>query len=70
VPNDVCTSAEASFMDANLPIYNILAVGKKPDSKLTLLDTSASQGPLVSIVRLGDVGASLGCADARDATYP
>jgi len=69
-PNDVCSSAEASFMDANLPIYDILAVGKKPDSKLTLLDTSASQGPLVSIVRLGDPGASLGCADVRDAKYP
>ena len=29
-PNDPCTSAEASFMDANLPIYDVLNVGETP----------------------------------------
>jgi hypothetical protein len=57
-------------MDANLPIYSVLAVGKKPDSTLQLLDTSASQGPQISIVRLGDPGSSVSCADVRSATYP
>jgi hypothetical protein len=69
-PNTACTSSEASFMDANLPIYSVLAVGKKPDSTLQLLDTSASQGPQISIVRLGDPGSSVSCADVRSATYP
>jgi hypothetical protein len=69
-PNDVCTSSEAAFMDANLPIYSVLAVGNKPDSSLTLLDVSPSQGPQVSIVRLGDPGASVSCSDVRAATYP
>ena len=69
-PNDACTSQEAAFMDANLPIYNVLAVGKAPDSSLKLSDTSVSKGPQVSLVRLGDPGASASCADVRGAMFP
>ncbi|MFI5308598.1 MAG: hypothetical protein ACHQ53_14660, partial [Polyangiales bacterium] len=68
--NDACQAAEASFMDANLPVYNILAVGQAPDTKLKLVDTSKSDGPQMSLVRLGAAGASATCADVRAATYP
>jgi hypothetical protein len=68
--NEACQAAEASFMDANLPIYNILAVGQAPDAKLKLADTSKSDGPQLSLVRLGAAGAGLTCADVRAATYP
>ncbi len=68
--NDACQPSEASFMDANLPLYNILAVGQTPDAKLNLADTSTSAGPQVSLVRLGPPGAQVSCADVRDASYP
>ncbi len=69
-PNQACQASEASFMDANLPLYTILAVGQAPDAKLKLADTSASPGPLVGMVRLGPVGAAASCADVRAASFP
>ncbi|MFI5306093.1 MAG: hypothetical protein ACHQ53_01995 [Polyangiales bacterium] len=69
-PNVACQAAEAQFLDENLPIYNILAVGQKPDSKLNVVDTSASKGPLFSMVRLGKPGDSVSCEDVRNAAYP
>jgi len=68
--NTACSSAEASFMDANLPIYDILAVGKRPDSDYELRDTSASAGPQVSLVRLGGPGADVSCEAVRGAAHP
>jgi hypothetical protein len=68
--NDPCSSAEANFMDANLPIYDVLNVGATPDSSLQLTDKSPSAGPQISLVRLGDANASISCDDVRSATYP
>jgi len=69
-PNEACTADEAAFMDQNLPIYDVLKVGKPPDSKLVLPDTSPSLGPLVRVARLGDKGAAVTCEDVRNAVYP
>jgi hypothetical protein len=68
--NEPCTSQEAAFMDANLPVYDILAVGQTPDEALELADTSASLGPRFSLVRLGASGATPSCADVRAAMQP
>lgn len=69
-PNDSCASDEASFMDANLPIYDILAVGAAPNPMLKLKDTSKSIGPQLSMVRLSPKGSAPTCADVRAAPYP
>jgi len=65
-----CTPAEAAFMDENLPIYRVLAVGERPDPALKVSDTSASLGPLMSMVRLGAPGQDVACAAVRNAAYP
>ena len=69
-PNQPCTGDEAQFLDENMPIYNILNVGEKPDSNLTVRDTSVSKGPLMSVVRLGAAGANFTCSDVRNADFP
>jgi hypothetical protein len=68
-PNEACAPDEAQFLDDNLPIYNILNVGDTPDPKLNVVDKSASKGPLFSIVRLGELGDPVTCADVRNAHY-
>jgi hypothetical protein len=67
--NDLCQSSEATFLDANLPLYDMLIAGAKPDSKLRLLDTSASQGPQTSVVRLSARDAAVSCSDVRKVAY-
>lgn len=69
-PNDECTGGEAGFMDENLPIYAVLAEGEVPPDVLKNVDTSPSAGPRISMVRLGDLGSQVACADVRAATYP
>jgi hypothetical protein len=66
-PNDPCTSAEAGFMDANLPLYQILSVGEKPPTTLSVNDKSESTGPRMKLVRLGASDATVTCADVRAA---
>ena len=44
-PNVACTADEAKFMDQNLPVYDVLKVGRIPNSKLDLPDKSPSKGP-------------------------
>jgi hypothetical protein len=68
--NTPCSSQEAAFMDANLPIYDILAVGERPDSDYELRDTSPSSGPQISLVRLGGPDADVSCEDVRSAAHP
>ena len=68
--NDPCTATEASFMDANLPIYRILAFGEKPPTTLELADQTASKGPQARLVRLGALDAAVTCADVRAAQLP
>lgn len=68
--NDPCTATEASFMDANLPVYKILAFGEKPPTTLELADQTASKGPQLRLVRLGALDAKVTCADVRAAPLP
>jgi hypothetical protein len=56
-------------MDANLPIYSVLAVGAVPSTTLKLKDVSPSKGPQTSVARLGSLGAAVTCADVRAASY-
>jgi hypothetical protein len=67
--NELCQTTEATFLDANLPLYDMLIAGAKPKPALRLLDTSASQGPQASVVRLAASGASVSCSDVRNAAY-
>jgi hypothetical protein len=76
-----CTSANAGFLDGNTPIYHALKKGDVPpvdkwqfkrasipDATLNAKrDTKPSEGPLSSVVRLGDVGQTFTCADVRNA---
>jgi len=66
---DACESAEASFLDENLPVYTLLAASQTPDSSLDLADRQPSRGPEVKAVRLGDVDDAVSCAEVRDAKY-
>lgn len=69
-PNEFCQPAEAAFMDENLPIYEVLLVGNTPTPPIQVEDMSPSKGPLISLVRLGDVGEPVSCEDVRNAAYP
>jgi len=68
--NDPCTATEASFMDANLPLYKVLAVGEKPATTLELANTTASKGPMVRLKRIAPLATAVSCADARAAVAP
>jgi hypothetical protein len=68
--NEACTQDEASFMDANLPIYDVLNVGETPATNLNLKDKTASLGPQVSLVRLGDADTDVTCEQVRSALTP
>lgn len=68
-PNLYCDASEALFLDQNMPIYIIMAYGQVPDSKLNVVDKSASKGPEFSMVRLGKIGDQVSCADVRNAKY-
>jgi hypothetical protein len=69
-PNDVCESAEAAFMDENLPIYQVLLPGQTPMMPIEVENDHPSLGPKISLVRLGDLGEDVSCADVRGAPYP
>jgi hypothetical protein len=73
-----CTSAGASFVDQNVPVFHVLKKGDVPPTKWkharsdadAKLDRSMSKGPLSTVVRLGDLNASIMCADIRAAVFP
>jgi hypothetical protein len=65
----LCASDEAAFVDANLPVYDMLSAGSKPPSMLKLRDTSASMGPQTSVVRLSTGDAAISCDNVRMASY-
>jgi hypothetical protein len=68
-PKEACTSAEAQFLDENMPIYTVLALGDAPDPKLNVVDKSKSKGPLFSLARIGKAGDPITCANVREAKY-
>lgn len=79
-----CTVDEASFVDQNTPIFHVLKKDEvppldkwqfyrllAPSAELNMLrNTLPSEGPITSVVRLGDVGQQFSCADVRNAAYP
>jgi hypothetical protein len=67
-----CTPYEATVADRNMPVFHALRAGEVPPNAWKdpqadrELDRSASTGARNTVVRLGDVGAALGCADVRE----
>jgi hypothetical protein len=68
--NDPCTATEASFMDANLPIYNVLPVGEKPSTMLDLTNTTPSKGPTIRLKKIAPLGSDVSCEAVRAAVAP
>ena len=64
-PNDECNADEATFMDQNMPIYLILEQGQTPT--FAVKDMSPSVGTSFTVVRLGDLGDDVSCAQVREA---
>jgi hypothetical protein len=69
-PMEACQAAEAQFLDENMPIYNVLALGQSPATNLKVVNSAPSKGTLFSLVRLGKLGDPVTCADVRSAKYP
>jgi hypothetical protein len=67
--DEVCSAAEAQFIDENLPVYELLAAGATPRRVLDLANRAASQGPDIALVRLGAASAAVSCAQVRAAKY-
>jgi hypothetical protein len=57
-------------MDENLPIYDVLLAGETPTPPIMVDNMAASAGPIISIVRLGNVGDPVDCEAVRTAPYP
>jgi hypothetical protein len=69
-PNVACSKSEFGFLDENLPIYTVLAVGQAPGPTLDVKDKAMSNGARISITRLGDANDAVSCAEVRNAVYP
>ncbi|MBN1654592.1 MAG: hypothetical protein JXA30_12550 [Deltaproteobacteria bacterium] len=68
--NTSCTSDQRQFMDENLPLYNCMKKGDVPDPELTAIeDHSPSNGPDISLVKLGELDDDISCEDVRNAEY-
>lgn len=75
-----CMPAQAEFVDKNTPAFHVLKKGDAPPAtwKYSGLNTDIdaklnrmpSAGPVVSSVQLAEGGASVTCADVRNAAYP
>ncbi len=76
--NSACSTADAQFLDKNTPRFHVMQVGDVPPSTWkhqlaasdAKLDRNASVGPRSAVVRLGDLGAAVSCADIRNTTFP
>jgi hypothetical protein len=70
-----CSAAAANFVDQNAPSFHVLQRGETPPARWrhrradadAKLDRSASLGPRNTTIRLGDLDATVGCADVREA---
>jgi hypothetical protein len=73
-----CTPDGSEFVDKNTPAFHVLQVGQMPPANWKharpeadmLLDRSPSKGPQSSVIRLGDLGGAVTCAQVRGATFP
>jgi hypothetical protein len=69
-----CSVAGATFVDQNAPSFHVLQRGETPPARWkhrradadAKLDRSASLGPRNTTIRLGDLDATVGCADVRE----
>ena len=68
--NVLCSKSEYGFLDENLPIYTVLAVGQAPESMLDVKNKAVSSGARISITRLGDATDAVSCDEVRNAVYP
>lgn len=68
-PNDLCRAAEGGFIDENLPIYQILLEGERPDPE-RLVPDHPSTGAVTRLVRLGPPDMQVTCGEVRNAAYP
>jgi hypothetical protein len=73
-----CTASGIGFVDMNVPIFHPLQMGEAPPAMWkhsrpeadAVLDRKPSVGPRSAVVRLGDLGTNVSCADVRNAQYP
>jgi hypothetical protein len=68
-PDTPCEFTEVRFVDSNLPAYTVLSAGAMPDPALKIADNSVSNGPELSLTRLGPVSAAISCDQVRSANY-
>jgi hypothetical protein len=74
VDGAACTPSGATIVDQNMPTFHALHAGDAPPRAWknlrpaadAALDRSASVGPQNTVMRLGDSGAQLNCADVRE----
>jgi len=69
-PNTPCGQPQQYFIDTQLPQFVPLNKDEAPPAELILSDNSVSEGPIASIVRLGDATQSYTCGDVRSAPFP
>lgn len=68
--NTYCRREQREFMDNNLPLYNCMKQGDVPPADLTAItNRTPSNGPRMSLVKLGNIGDDITCEDVRKATY-
>ena len=73
-----CTADNAKFVDQNLPNFHVLMAGQMPPAEWKhprpeadrMLNRMPSKGPIGSVVRIADPGATVTCAQVRMATFP
>jgi hypothetical protein len=76
-----CTVDGAQFLDKITPTFHVLKAGGVPPAEWKYpglraaevdpkLNRMPSVGPKTSVVRLGDIGSTVSCADVRGAAYP
>jgi hypothetical protein len=68
-PKESCTTKEAKFIDESMPEYRVLSAGEKPSTSSTRVDGTASKGPVISVVRLGESRSFVTCDQVRTASY-
>jgi hypothetical protein len=73
-----CDDTGAAFVDLNLPNFHVLQATQVPPPEWkhpraeadAVLNRAPSAGPKSSVVRLGDLGANVTCAQVRSTMYP
>lgn len=64
-----CTPNGVTVVDQSMPVFHLLPVGEVPPRAWQdkTLDRGVSEGPRSTVLRLGNSGDELGCADVREA---